>query len=114
MTFKIEVKGLKEIERKLGELQEGLTLDGLRRWATEIETDAKAAAAQRSLEAGDSIHVEVIEAKPKEFHVTARAKEEAWPFIVEATRNKLKVMPLTSRAIFSAFIDRFEKMLKKP
>ena len=71
------------------------------------------AAARSSEELKDSIHIEVFEIEPKRFQVKASAKEEALSFIVEATQDKLKEMPITSGSIFKVFLDQVEKKLGK-
>jgi len=112
MSIRIDVKGLDEVKRKLEELQEGLTLHALQRWAEEIEVEARGLAADRSSEeVRDSIHIEVFEIEPRRFQVKASAKEEALPFIAEATQSKLEEMPITSGSIFKTFLDQVEKKL---
>jgi len=112
MSIGIDVKGLDEVQKKLKELQEGLTLHALQHWAEEIELEAKDMAAARSTEeVKNSIHIEVVEIEPKTFQVKASAKEEAVPFIAEATRDKLNAMPVTSASIFKTFLGQVEKKL---
>lgn len=115
MAIRIGVRGLDEFERKLEDMQEGLTLRGLQHWASKIEVEAKGLTiARSSQEVAESIHVKVEEIEPKKFQIEANAKEEALLFIAEAIQNKLIEMPITSRALFKAFLDQLKKQTKIP
>ena len=81
-------------------------------WAEAIEVDARDRAGSTSTnEVKDSIHVKVVEIEPHKFEVEARAKEDGVPFIAEATRDKLREMPITSRSIFKVFLEQIDKKL---
>ncbi len=109
MGIRIEVRGLEETQRKLEDMKEGLTLEGLQRWAKQIEAQAKALPDARvTQDARDSIHVDVFEVAPRRFDVKLRCKREALPLIAEATKVTLLRMPVTSRAIFKAFLSKVE------
>lgn len=112
--MEVKVKGLEEIKKKLKDMEEGLTLHGLQHWAKEIESEAKGrATAQSSQEVTDSIQIDIEETEPKTFQVRARAKKEALPIIVDATKVKLFEMPSTSGSVFKAFLGEIEKKSKK-
>jgi len=109
----IKIKGLDEFKKKLDEMQEGLTLPALQHWANKIEMDAKGLAIRiPSEEIRYSIHVGVVEIKPKEFEIKADAKKEAFPFIIEATENNLKEMPLTTKLLFEGFLKQMQEEIK--
>ena len=107
MTFRIDVKDLEKVSRKLKKLQERLTLAVLQHWAKAIEVETKNMILKEGVK--DSIHVEVIEVEPHKFEVKTSGKREALPSMAKATRNKLSKMPLASRSIFKILLDQIEK-----
>jgi Fe2+ transport system protein B len=116
MSVKIDVRGLEELQRKLNEMQEGLAPQKIQEFAAEIEEEARhiaEAEAQLSQDAKDSMHIQVVEVKPKRFQLRARPKKEALPFMATATRDKLHKMPVTSQPIFRAFLEAIDKNLQK-
>jgi hypothetical protein len=107
MTFRIDVKDLEKVSRKLRRLQENLTLSTLQHWAKAIEVETKNMILKEEVK--DSIHIEVIEVESHKFEVKTSGKREVLPSMAKATRNKLSRMPLASRSIFIILLDQIEE-----
>jgi hypothetical protein len=107
MTFRIDVKDLEKVSRKLKKLQERLTVAVLQHWAKAIEVETKNMILKEGVK--DSIRIDVIEVEPHKFEVKTSGKREALPSMAKATRNKLSKMPLASRSIFKILLDQIEK-----
>lgn len=108
MSFRIDVdiKGLDELQRTLEELQEGLTLPTLNRWCRKIESEAKTNCPQ---EYRESIQLRAVRISVDKFDIEFKASERALPSVKEAIRTNLRLMPLTTKALFEVMLKKIEQ-----
>ena len=117
-SMSIEIRGLDKFSKKLEELQEGLTLPGLQHWAKKVEQQActlAIASTRASLDdIRENINVDVEEIEPEKYQIKAKTKQEFLQYIKEAIITTMDQMPLTTKALFEAFLKQIEKKMEKP
>jgi len=106
LSFNIKIKGLKELERKLGEMIKGLTLPSVDCWCKKIEAEARRICPQ---EHEETIMLKAAPAGSGKFNIQLKASKEAVPCVKEAIETNLNLMPSTTRAIFEALLKEIDK-----
>lgn len=106
MSFRIEIKGLEELQKTLEELQEGLTLPTLNRWCKKIESQAKISCPQ---EYRESIQLTAVRVGTRKFDIEFKASKGALSSVKQAIRANLHLMPLTTKALFEVLLKKIEQ-----
>ena len=106
MSFRIDIKGLEELQRTLEELREGLTLPTLNRWCRKIESEAKISCPQ---EYRESIRLTVVQIGADKFDIEFKASKGALSSVKQAIRANLPIMPLTTKALFEVLLKKIEE-----
>lgn len=108
MAFRIDIdiRGLEELQKKLEELQKGLTLPTLNRWCRKIESEAKASCPQ---EYRESIQLRAIKTSADKFDIEFKASREALPSVKQAIHTNLRLMPLTTKALLEVLLKKIGK-----
>jgi len=108
LPFDIEIKGLKELQRELERMQEGLTVPAVDQWCKRIEAQAKLNCPEQYRE---SININAVHAGPGRFDIQLKAAKEALPYVRDAIRTNLSSMPITTRALFEVFLKNVEQRI---
>ena len=108
LSFSIDIKGLKELQRTLEELQEGLTVPTLNRWCRKIESEAKTNCPQ---EYRESIQLRAVRIGADKFDIEFKSSKGALPSVKKAIRTNLRLMPLTTKALFEVLLKKIEQQL---
>lgn len=103
MGFEIRIEGLEEFKRELKRMEEGLSLDVLKKWCKRVLNEARINAPQRL---GEEIQLDAIGKGPNKFDIKFNAPKETIPYIESSIRRNLMQMPNTTRGFF-------EKLLKQ-
>lgn len=108
MSCDIEIKGLKELQRELERMKEGLTLSKVNQWCKRIEAQAKQNCPEEHRE---SINIDAVQAGPGRFDIQLKAQKEALPHVRTAIKSNLSSMPITTRALFETVLKNIEQKI---
>ncbi|MFQ5970586.1 MAG: hypothetical protein ACE5J2_08860 [Nitrososphaerales archaeon] len=96
---------LDELERKLKEMEHGLSEEGVQQWAQKVESWAKTLGGEKA----EDLRIVVKKVGSKiDLDVNAYAKEEK-ECLKQAIKTNLPQMPETTGAIFQAMLSRLEQ-----
>jgi hypothetical protein len=110
LSFDIEIKGLKELQRELEELKEGLTLSTVDHWCKKIENQAKLNCPE---EHRNSIELTAIQIGSNRFDIRLKGAREALPYLERAIQANLSSMPLTTKALFDVLLRNVEQKISE-
>lgn len=106
MSFEFRINGLEELNRKIDEMQKGLTLPYLKFWCERITNDVKLNSIEE-LSERFTLDVFLDEDENPQFNFSS--PPELIPLTVDSITNYLNDMPITTKALFETLMNIIEK-----
>ncbi len=103
--MKLKVKGLKQLERNLEEMQEGLTVRVLNEWTGRILETARS---QLPPEPTDALHLQFLQREGNHFDIEFRISDEYVEPFKKAVEGLLEQMPTTTQQTFRMLLDQIK------
>jgi hypothetical protein len=110
MSIDFDVRGLGELQRELERMQEGMTTPVVNDWCKRIEQGAKESC---PAEERESIHIGALPVEHNKFEIQFKSSRNALPHVRDSIQRNLPSMPVTTRAIFEAFLKQVEKQMSE-
>lgn len=106
MGFEFRINGLEELERKIDEMQKGLTLPYLEFWCERISSDVKLNSTE---ELGERFTLEVFLGEDENPQFKFNSPPELVQLVIDSIKNYLNDMPITTKALFETLLNVIEK-----
>lgn len=107
--FEIRIEGIKELERDLKRMEEGLSLPVLKKWCKRITNEARINSPEGL---GEEIQLDAIKTGLNNFDIKFKAPKETIPYVKSSIRRNLMQMPITTRGLFEQLLKQIEEREK--
>lgn len=108
LSLDVDIRGLKELQRELETMQQGMTPSVVNEWCKRIESEAKNSCPEEEKE---SIVINAVPKEPNKFDIQLKSSKKALPYIRESVQRNLPSMPITTRAVFETLLKQIDQRM---